>query len=162
MSKCGYSIFLLKCPAFFLLFGNRPWVFHPPLYLAVLSGDRFQTDHPAGTLDPLAPAVGPWPWHCTSPLQDYESLCPPVSKSIWPMLADQTLCPTSWKSKPTQSLEVIGIEPHSWWPLEVPYSLVSRTRALWTPTSQSLAAHCFLWFSERFWHLSLKSWVLFT
>lgn len=57
--QVGYWVFLLIFPAFLLLLGNRPWAFHPPLYLAVLSGDRFRTEHPTGTLDPLAPAVCP-------------------------------------------------------------------------------------------------------
>lgn len=51
--------FLLRSPVFLLLFGNRPWASHPPLYLAALSADGLNIEHPPGSLDPLAPAVGP-------------------------------------------------------------------------------------------------------
>ena len=156
MFKWRYWVFLLIFPAFLLLFGNWPWAFHPLLYLAILSGGQV----PNRTSD----------WHswATSPSSGSISLtlyfpCPglwitlpswPVfihpGKSIWPMLADQTLSPRNWKRKPTHSPAVGGIEPRSQWPLEIPYSLASRTQTLWMPTSLSLGAQHFLWFFRRF------------
>lgn len=56
----GYFFFMF--PAFPLLFGNSPWAFLLPLHLAALwegwqMESGFQTEHPAGALDPQLGAV---------------------------------------------------------------------------------------------------------
>lgn len=106
MFRCDYWVFLLISPEFLLLFGSRPWAYHPPLYHAALSGDGFQIEHLAGTRPP-SPSSGPMTstLHFPAPglwitLPSWPEFIRP-GKSIWPMLADQTLPETETENQHT-------------------------------------------------------------